>query len=777
MENNEPTRSDESKSKKPFYKKWQSYLLICGTVLLAAGGIILVNGQTGDPQEKKQAETPAISSTMDRETTISSTESIVESTIKKKEKDKESSSGFSVSKSKSKDTGESVLQQFGVSNPSSSTSVISNGNSSLRPNEIITIANAIKEQEKENADNQQNKNSNGQDLLPTLPDLPKPTPNPAPDPVPNPVLNPNPTPDPEPTPNPMPTPDPDPVPPVVEPETTPVISMPESMVTITFGDPFDPHAYFTVLDANGSKPVVTIAPYELNPGTNPIYISVTNRFGNTAFATLFVMVNERPLLVAKDDTVALSIHQDVNLTDYVLASDPEDGDLLKKVQVISNLNVDKEGTYTVNYDVVDSKGAASDTLSLTFTVTNEAPVIIAKDLEWEIDQPLAILDHIKVTDREDNRDGKPIQLTAANILENHVNINKEGTYKVVIGDVTDRDGKRAAEKTIYVKVTNVAPVITAPEQTFHVGQPFDQTAYRDSVKVTDREDDRKGDKIMPEFSLEDLNAVQTTAEGTHEIHITATDSHGKKSEVKGKINVINDAPVIHGSKDLETEVGQPLNLKDGITATDTEDGNLSLEAISVVGDVDFNTVGSYEIHYLVKDSHGKESIPAVVTVNVKEKAPAPAPAFSGVAADSAILTEVPAVYQGKLTYPAYDGVERNTSGSYPFGQCTWYVFNRMAQLGMSVDNHMGNGGQWGETGKTLGYNVTNTPAVGTAVSIPGGQLGSNPLYGHVAFVEAVNEDGSILISEANVVKKGTGTVSYRILSAETAKSLNYVTGK
>ncbi|KAF1294156.1 immunoglobulin-like domain-containing protein [Candidatus Enterococcus leclercqii] len=765
MENNEPTRSDESKSKKPFYKKWQSYLLICGAVLLAAGGIILVNGQTGDPQGKKQAETPAISSTMDRETTISSTESIVESTIKKKEKDKESTSGFTVSESKSKDTGESVLQQFGVRNPSSSTSVISSnsGSNSLRPNEILTIANAIKDQEKENAANQQNKNSNGQDLRPTLPDLPKPTPTPTPDPVP--------------TPTPTPTPDPDPIPPVVDPETTPVISMPESMVTITAGDSFDPHAYFTVLDADGSKPVVTIAPYELKPGTNPIYISVTNRFGNTAFATLFVTVNERPLLLAKDDTVALSIHQDVNLVDYVLASDPEDGDLLKKVQVTSNLNVDKEGTYTVNYDVVDSKGAASETLALTFTVTNEAPTIHAKDMEWEIDQPFEILDHIKVTDREDDRDNKPIKLTAANILENHVNSNKEGTYKVVIGNVKDRDGKAATDKTIYVKVTNEAPVITAPELTLHVGQPFDQTTYRDSVKVTDREDDRKGEKIMPEFSLEDLNAVQTTAEGTYEIQITATDSHGKQSEVKGKINVINDAPVIHGAKDLETEVGQSLDLKDGITATDTEDGDLSPEAISVVGDVDFNTAGSYEIHYMVKDSHGKESIPAVVTVTVKEKTPAPAPAFPGVAADSAILTEVPAVYQGKLTYPAYDGVERNTSGSYPFGQCTWYVFNRMAQLGMTVDDHMGNGGQWGETGKALGYTVISTPTVGTAVSIPGGQLGSNPLYGHVAFVEAVNEDGSILISEGNVVNKGKGTVSYRILSAETAKGLSYITGK
>ena len=46
--------------------------------------------------------------------------------------------------------------------------------------------------------------------------------------------------------------------------------------------------------------------------------------------------------------------------------------------------------------------------------------------------------------------------------------------------------------------------------------------------------------------------------------------------------------------------------------------------------------------------------------------------------------------------------------------------------------------------------------------------------GHIAFVEQVKSDGSILISESNV--KGLGVVSYRTFDAETAKQFTYVIG-
>lgn len=137
---------------------------------------------------------------------------------------------------------------------------------------------------------------------------------------------------------------------------------------------------------------------------------------------------------------------------------------------------------------------------------------------------------------------------------------------------------------------------------------------------------------------------------------------------------------------------------------------------------------------------------------------------------SAILQgkeSIPAAYRKKMKLPDYDGKNYNTSGSYPVGQCTWYAFNRVAQLGGRVDDFMGNGGEWGTKGRALGYEVTQTPKAGYLVSFTPGTSGSDPRYGHVAFVEAVTDEG-ILISEGNVV--GGTTISYRVISNDLAKS-------
>ena len=84
---------------------------------------------------------------------------------------------------------------------------------------------------------------------------------------------------------------------------------------------------------------------------------------------------------------------------------------------------------------------------------------------------------------------------------------------------------------------------------------------------------------------------------------------------------------------------------------------------------------------------------------------------------------------------------------------------------------MGNGGQWMNA---PGYQTTHTPTEHSALSFSPGQAGADPTYGHIAFVEQVKSDGSILISESNV--KGLGVVSYRTFDAETAKQFTYVIG-
>src|SRR5574339_92926 len=91
-----------------------------------------------------------------------------------------------------------------------------------------------------------------------------------------------------------------------------------------------------------------------------------------------------------------------------------------------------------------------------------------------------------------------------------------------------------------------------------------------------------------------------------------------------------------------------------------------------------------------------------------------------------------------------------------------------------VHIHMVNGGDWASK---AGYSVSHEPKLHTALSFVQGQAGSDPTYGHVAFVEQVKDDGSILISEMNVTGLPPLTVSYRTFSADEAKQFWYVEGK
>lgn len=124
-------------------------------------------------------------------------------------------------------------------------------------------------------------------------------------------------------------------------------------------------------------------------------------------------------------------------------------------------------------------------------------------------------------------------------------------------------------------------------------------------------------------------------------------------------------------------------------------------------------------------------------------------------------------------FESYNGVNYDTGNSYMWGNCTQYVYNRITQLGGHVDLNMGNGQDWGATGRARGYDVSHTPKAGTAVCFPAGVLGADTTYGHVAFLEKIQEDGSLLISEMNAV--GLNVVSTRTISAEYVGLLTYIT--
>jgi surface antigen len=116
----------------------------------------------------------------------------------------------------------------------------------------------------------------------------------------------------------------------------------------------------------------------------------------------------------------------------------------------------------------------------------------------------------------------------------------------------------------------------------------------------------------------------------------------------------------------------------------------------------------------------------------------------------------PTRWGGSASYGGYNG--------YDFGYCTYWVAKLRAQAGNPVPTNLGNAATWATRASGMGLPTGSTPRVGAAV------VTSTRGAGHVAYVTAVNDDGTITISEMN--HAGWNKVDTRDLPA--ASNFRYV---
>ena len=140
--------------------------------------------------------------------------------------------------------------------------------------------------------------------------------------------------------------------------------------------------------------------------------------------------------------------------------------------------------------------------------------------------------------------------------------------------------------------------------------------------------------------------------------------------------------------------------------------------------------------------------------------------------------QVPAEYKDKLPYglPTDQAIlegQGYPGNAYALGNCTWYVYNRFAQIGTGIYPYLGNANQWVDSGQAQGYEISTTPKPGSAVVFMNGVAGASPIYGHVGFCEYVNSDGSFLMSEMNFA--GLYLTTWRTLTPQSG--IYFVTPK
>lgn len=112
------------------------------------------------------------------------------------------------------------------------------------------------------------------------------------------------------------------------------------------------------------------------------------------------------------------------------------------------------------------------------------------------------------------------------------------------------------------------------------------------------------------------------------------------------------------------------------------------------------------------------------------------------------------------------------------GQCTWWVWERRAAMGRALPGYaLGNAGDWASSLGAAGYTVNRSPAVGAIMQ---NGYGTVSRWGHVAIVERINSDNSIVVSEMNYVGPSWNgyawvpTVNERTIPAYAVGTFNFI---
>lgn len=209
--------------------------------------------------------------------------------------------------------------------------------------------------------------ANDTEVRPILNPVPKP------DPAPIPVPDPTPTPRPEPTLDPVPIPDPTPTP-APTPSYEASLTMPKA-ITIHALSSFAIQDYASASDENGKdiSAAITLDKQVDTSllGEQEVIVSVHHHDAVARQRLTVKVINDAPVIQGEVPET-IWIGEPFDVLAGIHASDTEEGDLTKQIQVTSDGRLDEVGDYTITYTVQDSFGAEAKK-QVTVQVKAKAP--------------------------------------------------------------------------------------------------------------------------------------------------------------------------------------------------------------------------------------------------------------------------------------------------------------------------------------------------------------------------------------------------------------------
>ncbi|TXG75995.1 LysM peptidoglycan-binding domain-containing protein [Patescibacteria group bacterium] len=139
----------------------------------------------------------------------------------------------------------------------------------------------------------------------------------------------------------------------------------------------------------------------------------------------------------------------------------------------------------------------------------------------------------------------------------------------------------------------------------------------------------------------------------------------------------------------------------------------------------------------------------------------------GVLTVAAVTPTVRTSYSSATNFAWGGNAPVYSANGYDYGWCTWHAANRRRETGNPIPSNLGNAISWYGIASSAGLAVGAAPRAGAVLwhANMGG-------LGHVGYVEKLNADGSILVSDMNYPV--WGTVTYRTVPASEMGNYRFI---
>ncbi|MGX4601718.1 immunoglobulin-like domain-containing protein [Faecalimicrobium sp. JNUCC 81] len=310
-------------------------------------------------------------------------------------------------------------------------------------------------------------------------------------------------------------------------------------------------------------------------------------------------ITDRLSITATDNLIEFNTGRIVKNTQY----------LIKFTAIVDSF----DKVYTTDFKSIASNGEIGGfpiKSGFRMNTGGAVPTLKANNLITYKNIPIDLLEDVVATDIEDGNITNKIVVN-----DSLLDLSKEGTYKVTY-IVQDSDYNSVMKTVDVIVLSNDEPIIRgASNKTIKINE-VDSFNKLDGVIAEDNQDGIITDRIT--ISGE-IGKPSPGSNKTYKLTYSVTDNHKNTTRVVREITVTNQFPTISGLNEVEIRKGKNFDLKNGITAHDEEDGNITKNIVLPKTDITKLDLGKHSIEYTITDSDGNTTKETrVVNVSTNE---------------------------------------------------------------------------------------------------------------------------------------------------------------